>query len=162
MHDFIFREIKDADIEYEIRHTGYDESYSKIASEKFKYKNRKIYSLSPAQSNILKQTALSVGADCATHRNVITGHIEKSDCILGASVSQLKKIAQKLKVQPFSLKQVGLELENFLNRDESFSTPKIVGILNITDNSFSASNSSCVQKHSYAKPFSTSIWAYFG
>lgn len=137
MHDFIFREIKDADIEYEIRHTGYDESYSKIASEKFKYKNIKIYSLSPAQSNILKQTALSVGADCATHRNVITGHIEKSDCILGASVSQLKKIAQKLKVQPFSLKQVGLELENFLNRDESFSTPKIVGILNITDNSFS-------------------------
>ena len=102
--------------------------------EKFDYKNIKIYSLTPAQANILKQTAISVGADCATHREVITGKIEKSDCILGASSSQIKKIAEKLKFQPFKLKELGqqLLLEKFQEH-----IVKLVGILNLTENSFS-------------------------
>jgi dihydropteroate synthase len=103
--------------------------------EKFDYKNIKIYNLSPAQANIIKQTALSIGADCATHRDVITGKIEKSDCILGGSVSQLKKIAEKLKFQPFGLKTLG---EKLLTTEVSPKNGcKIVGILNITENSFS-------------------------
>ena len=136
MHDFILREIKDTDIENEIQKIGFDSSYAHKAAEKFGYKNFKIYSLSPAQANIIKQTAISVGADCATHRDVITGKIEKSDCILGASVSQLKKIAEKLKAQPFGLKELGEKIFN-LSAFEKHTTSKIVGILNITDNSFS-------------------------
>ena len=83
MHDFIFREIKETDIKQEIEKIGFDSCYSHKAREKFEYKNIKIYSLKPAMANIIKQTALSVGCDCATHREVITGKIEKSDCILG-------------------------------------------------------------------------------
>ena len=137
MHDFILREIKDTNIENEIIKIGYDFNYAKKGAEKFDYKNIKIYSLSVAQNNIIKQTALSVGADCATHKDVITGKAEKSDCILTGSISQLNKIAQKLKFQPFNLKQIGLELENFINRHDTLKIPKIAGILNITDNSFS-------------------------
>lgn len=111
MHDFILREIKDTDIEKEINAIGFDKSYSHKAKEKFEYKNIKIYSLTPAMANILKQTALSVGCDCATHREVITGKIENSNCILGGSVSQIKKIAEKLKFQPFGLKELGKKLE---------------------------------------------------
>lgn len=144
MHDFILREIKDTDIEKEINAIGFDKSYSHKAKEKFEYKNIKIYSLTPAMANILKQTALSVGCDCATHREVITGKIEISNCILGGSVSQIKKIAEKLKFQPFGLKELGKKLENscspLAGEPKSMISKrgtKLVGILNLTTNSFS-------------------------
>lgn len=144
MHDFILREIKDTDIEKEINAIGFDKSYSHKAKEKFEYKNIKIYSLTPAMANILKQTALSVGCDCATHREVITGKIENSNCILGGSVSQIKKIAEKLKFQPFGLKELGKKLENscppLAGGPKSMISKrgtKLVGILNLTTNSFS-------------------------
>lgn len=144
MHDFILREIKDTDIEKEINAIGFDKSYSHKAKEKFEYKNIKIYSLTPAMANILKQTALSVGCDCATHREVITGKIENSNCILGGSVSQIKKIAEKLKFQPFGLKELGKKLENscppLAGGPKSMISrmgTKLVGILNLTTNSFS-------------------------
>ncbi len=144
MHDFILREIKDTDIEKEINAIGFDNSYSHKAKEKFEYKNIKIYSLTPAMANILKQTALSVGCDCATHREVITGKIENSNCILGGSVSQIKKIAEKLKFQPFGLKELGKKLENscppLAGGPKSMISrrgTKLVGILNLTTNSFS-------------------------
>lgn len=144
MHDFIFREIKETDIKQEIEKIGFDSCYSHKAREKFEYKNIKIYSLKPAMANIIKQTALSVGCDCATHREVITGKIEKSDCILGGSVSQIKKIAEKLKFQPFGLKKLGEELEKFclpLAEEPksviSRNGTQLVGILNLTPNSFS-------------------------
>ena len=144
MHDFIFREIKETDIEKEIEKIGFDSCYSHKAREKFEYKNIKIYSLKPAMANIIKQTALSVGCDCATHREVITGKIEKSDCILGGSVSQIKKIAEKLKFQPFGLKKLGEELEKLCpplaegpKSVISRRGTQLVGILNLTPNSFS-------------------------
>lgn len=135
MHDFILRELKNSDIETEILNIGFDKSYAAKATDKYNYKNIKIYSLTPAMANILKQTAISVGADCATHREVITGKIEKSDCILGGSVSQIKKVAEKLKFQPFGLKILGEKLSNKLTNKKEKT--KLVGILNLTSNSFS-------------------------
>lgn len=135
MHDFILRELKNIDTEQELKRIGFDNSYICKAVDKFNYKNLKIYSLSPAQANILKQTAISVGADCATNREVITGRIEKSDCILGGSISEIKKIGEKLKFQPFGLKELGEKLISTSSVAEKRC--QIVGILNLTDNSFS-------------------------
>lgn len=138
MHDFILREIKDTNVSKEIEKIGFDKSYVHKAVEKFEYKNIKIYNLTPAQANIIKQTAISVGTDCATHREVITGKAEISDCILGGSVSQIKKIAEKLKFQPFGLKELGENIYNFVSCEiERDNRCKIVGILNLTENSFS-------------------------
>lgn len=150
MHDFILREIKDTDIKTELCRIGFDKSYVERASEKYDYKNIKIYNLTPAQANILKQTAISVGCDCATHREVITGKAEKSNCILGGSVSEIKKVGEKLKFQPFGLKELGEKLKSSLDREDlgglqpTLTLPnqggnktKLIGILNITDNSFS-------------------------
>jgi dihydropteroate synthase len=136
MQEFILREIKDTDIENEINRIGFDRSYAHRAVNRYVYKNIKIYDLTPTQANILKQTALSVGTDCATHREVITGKIEKSNCILTGSISQLKKIAEKLQFQPFGLKFLGENLTTFISKSYKNKT-KIVGILNLTDNSFS-------------------------
>lgn len=136
MQDFLLREIITDNILPEIEAVGFDSSYSNQVCDKFEYRNIKIYSLTIPQANILKQTALSVGADCATHRETITAKIEMTDCILGGSISQIKKIAEKLKFQPFGLKSLGEKLISFIGFEKKAET-KIMGILNLTDNSFS-------------------------
>lgn len=136
MHDFVLKEIINTDIEKEIQSVGFDKHYANQAVNKFEYKNIKIYDLTPPQANILKQTALSVGADCATHRETITAKVEKTNCILGGSLSQLKKIAQKLSAQPFGLKELGEKIIVMLTQPKGRGT-KLVGILNLTTNSFS-------------------------
>ena len=136
MHDFLLKEITNTDIEKELEIIGFDKSYRHKAKNKFEYKNFKIFDLTVAQANIIKQTALSIGADCATHREVITGKIEKSSCILGGSISQLEKIAQKLQAQPFGLKILGEIIQEKCNTTYPQKT-KIMGILNLTTNSFS-------------------------
>lgn len=135
MSDFLLKEVATDYIESELEHIGFDKAYKAIAADKFRYKNIKIFGLTVAQANILKQTALTFGADCAVNRNVIIGTIEKSDAILCGSYSQLKKIAQKLKAQPFKLPILGDEITEFLK--DRKETTKIAGILNITPDSFS-------------------------
>ena len=133
--DFIIKSINNANWEHELEIVGFDKSYSHKFSDKFMHKNLKIYNLKIAQANILKQIALTVGADCAVHRETITGNTEFSDVILCGSFSQLNKIAHKLKGQPFSLSNLG---ENILNQlFEKHNKTKLVGILNITPNSLS-------------------------
>lgn len=136
MHDFLLKELDNTNIETELTNIGFDKTYTNKAQEKFEYKNFKIFNLTVAQANILKQTALSVGADCGTHREVITGKIQTSSCILGGSISQLLKISKKLKMQPFKLKNLGLQIEEILEQTNNTKT-KIIGVLNITQNSFS-------------------------
>ena len=136
MREFVLKEVVNTDIEAELQSIGFDEGYCAKASDKFRYKNFKIYNLTPEQANILKQTALSLGADCGTHREVIRGKIEFSDAILGGSFSQLKKISDKLKLQPFGLKVLGEEIGKMLAQKSKKQT-KLVGILNITPDSFS-------------------------
>lgn len=137
MHDFLLKEIHNTNIETELINIGFDKTYTQKAKEKFEYKNFKIFNLTVAQANILKQTALSVGADCGTHRDVITGKIENSSCILGGSVAQLLKITKKLKMQPFKLKDLGTQIENILDNNIKTNRTQIIGVLNITQNSFS-------------------------
>lgn len=140
MKDFIFKNLT-TNLKDEFKNIGYDKSYIEKGSQKFEYKNFKIFDLTPAQANILKQTALSVGADCATHKETITGKIEKTDCILGGSISQIKQICEKLKHQPFNLKILGENLLENLSENLKplkiknscfdFSRPYIVGVLNL-------------------------------
>ena len=133
--------------ENEIEKIGFDKSYIKKAAEKHKFTSIKIYNLSCAQANIIKQTALSIGTDCAVHRETITGKVEKSDCILSGSISELKKISKKLSHQPLKLSELGANILNLLeNRLDpinirqtifSWEKPYLMGILNITPDSFS-------------------------
>lgn len=136
MGNFLIREIKSEEILSELSTIKFDSGYAPRMVDKFKYKTFKIYGLNAPQANILKQLALSVGADCATPRNTITGNIESADCILGGSVSQLEKIVVKLGLQPFKLKQLSRDIEKFLRKEEP-SQVQIMGILNLTPNSFS-------------------------
>lgn len=135
MQKFLIKPITNADLQKELEIIGYDKSYRHRAVDKFRYKTLKIYGLSVGQANILKQTALSVGADCATNRDVVVGRVESSDVILGGSYSQLQKIADKLSHQPFSLSQLAEDIR--LQLVQKTTRTKVMGILNITENSFS-------------------------
>lgn len=146
MSDFILKDVSN-NIEAELKKIGFDKSYLNQAINKFKYKNIKIYDLTIPQANILKQTAISVGADCAVHRETITSKVEKTDCLLGGSFSQLRKISQKLSKQPFSLSKLSnliiqnldFKIKPLIIKEKTFdfSFPYIVGVLNLTQNSFS-------------------------
>lgn len=136
MHDFLVKKLSNTNIEQELINIGFDKTYTHTAKDKFEYINFKIFNLTPAQANIIKQTAISVGADCGTHREVITGKIENSNCILGGSLSQIKKISEKLQRQPFGLKILG----QILGEKTKIKLPEktqLMGVLNVTTNSFS-------------------------
>lgn len=140
MKNFYIKTIS-KNIDEELEQIGFDRSYIGKGKWKFEYKNLKIFDLNIPQANILKQTAISVGADCAVHKNIVTAKIDKTDCILGGSFSQLKKISEKLKYQPFKLKLLGEEIEQIIFNKFTpiqlkdtifdFSRPYIVGILNL-------------------------------
>jgi dihydropteroate synthase len=131
-----------------IEDIGFDKSYINKGIEKYNFLLLKIPDLTCPQATIIKQLALSVGADCAIHREVITNKVEKTDLLLGATVSQIKQIVNKLKYQPFKLQVLSEELNLFLHnepgslkiRNTVFDWAKktyIMGILNVTPDSFS-------------------------
>ena len=107
---------------------------------------------SPA-ANILKQELLSIGGDCATSQTVILGDPEPHDVIIMATRRQLATLKTKLKAQPFGLKALAGQIEEFLRRtkqgdrriDPVLATlsedpshhPLIMAIVNATPDSFS-------------------------
>lgn len=134
--------------ETDLKQVGFDKTHSKKGLDKHQFKTIKIYNLTCAQANILKQTALSTGTDCAVHREVITGKVELSHCILSGTLSQFKKIIEKLKFQPLKLSELAetvksllfAEKKQLLIRDNLIKWSDktlIMGILNITPDSFS-------------------------
>lgn len=125
-------------INNEIASIGFDECYLEHAKNKHTFLSIKIFDLTSPQASILKQLALSVGCDCAVHRGVINCSVEKSDCILSGSIIQLEEIIKKLTKQPFSLSKLADNLAEQINLAERENKrTKIMGILNLTPDSFS-------------------------
>lgn len=134
---FMIKKIENFDTIDELENVGFDASYREFGAKKQEFMSFKIFSLTPQQATILKQSAISIGSDCAIHRHVIDFKIEKTDCLITASISQFEKLAEKLKKQPFSLKKLA---ENILEQIKLYKQPKksiIMGILNVNENSFS-------------------------
>ncbi len=85
-------------------------------------------------ANILKQDALSVGADLAVPGGVILCEKELYDCILIGTHKHMEILSKKELAQPFGLKTVANELKKFLAVKD---TPtQIMGVVNANDDSF--------------------------
>ena len=84
--------------------------------------------------NILKQDALSIGAELATPSGVIVCEKAFYDCLLVGTRKHIEILSQKELAQPFGLKALALELEDFL-KVKKFRL-KIMGIINANDDSF--------------------------
>lgn len=132
-----------------MRSLGVSPQGAKIMSSKSVYSVFKIEGIRSWEANIIKQHLLSLGADAALERNALMRNI-KTDILIFGTVHQLRQLCQKLKNQPFSLKEVACGLSFYLTnmhkqtfrfraRDKvlKISKPLVCGIINITHDSFS-------------------------
>jgi len=95
-----------------------------------------IKDLKAPAANILKQDALSIGAELAVPGGVILCEEPTYDCILIGTRKHMELLSKKELAQPFGLKKVAQELKKFLS---SNNYPiRIMGVINANDDSFFA------------------------
>lgn len=123
------------DLRRELKQLGVDGGGVSILEDKGALHLIRIRDLHVGAANILKQDALSIGADLAVPKGTVTALIPRVDALLIATERQLQQLVKKEKAQPFGLKQLSSELESFCHwkRNENIS---IMGILNANDDSF--------------------------
>lgn len=131
----------------ELKQIGVDEEAYPIFVNKSQYSVYKFDSLSCAQANVLKQTALICGADLAIPKSAYAGgHGKIISAILFANRRELQRIQQRLEEQPW-IKPITKALEEILTqktrpnlvlgrRKIDFDRTYIMGAINITHNSF--------------------------
>jgi len=115
---------------------GSDETGCKIISKKSKSHLLYIKNLHVGGANILKQDALSIGADLLVPMGVIIAREKYVDVILVGTTKHFEILSKKEFIQPFGLKNLASELKSFVNTSE-YQT-KIMGIINANDDSFFA------------------------
>jgi len=106
--------------------------------------------LRPPAANILKQEMLALGGDAAVARGTVSCSVAATDVLLMGTRRQLRSLAGKLDNQPFGLKGIGARLLELLERLQlqpevwqtsrrkiSLQRPLVMGILNVTPDSFS-------------------------
>lgn len=97
----------------------------------------KISDLHVGAANILKQDALSIGADLAVPKGTVTASSERVDVLLIANERQLRELSRKEKAQPFGLKQLAGDLESFCGLSMPDNV-QVMGIINANEDSFYA------------------------
>lgn len=106
--------------------------------------------LPAAAASILKQCMLSGGADALVHREVLTCRVELSNAVVYGTPSAIQRGCDSLRGQPFSLELLGERIRHLLEAPDLpcfievngirlvySRKPLIMGILNITPDSFS-------------------------
>jgi len=125
---------KPNDINSYLKELNLDSGGVKIIAQKSELLFFRINNLKTPAINILKQDALSVGAEVAAPSGVITCEKDRFDCLLIGTKRQLLRLAKKEMAQPFGLKEVAKKLQEHLNI-KRFPL-KIMGVLNINNDSF--------------------------
>lgn len=139
-----------SDLQRELSRIGVDPRAWEIFARKARIVPIKLTGLSLATANILKQTALMAGADCAIHRQVISGKVPQTHCIIFATPRQYEQICLRLQNQPGCAARLIPVIQNLLKptlyppapiqigkRTFNFSNRTyVMGILNITPDSF--------------------------
>ena len=109
----------------------------KTMAEKTLFQVLEIREVSSPAANIIKQVAISRGSDAVVHRDVVTGSIESSTVLLPGTIRELKLIAEELKKQAFGLPELGEKILRILNTGNILKPYTLMGVLNITPDSFS-------------------------
>lgn len=131
----------------ELSSISFDKDYINQAKDKYEGETYKLFNLKPHEANILKQICLSLGFDCAVSRDTVMCKCEYTDALLFATKNQIKKLCEKLKSQPFRLSKLADEFQKITqnklktltirNYLFDWSKPYIMGIVNVTPDSFS-------------------------
>lgn len=131
---FVERLGNGCDIRSELERIGVDGGGISILGAKAECYRIRIRDLHVGAANILKQDALSVGADLAVPKGTVTASIPRVEALLIATERQLRQLILKEKAQPFGLKQLSAELESFFK--PSSADVQVMGIINANDDSF--------------------------
>ncbi len=114
---------------------GVDGGGINILASKSKHHIIYIKKLHVGGANILKQDALSIGADLAVPRGTVVAKESFVDCILIASQKQLKILSKKELAQPFGLKDLALKLQK-ITKVKNPKKIEIMGVINVNQDSF--------------------------
>lgn len=108
-----------------------------------------IQNVSTGAANILKQETLALGADLAMSKGIVEGIKKETSVLLLGTQDKIEKLAEKLQnYQIFGLPKIKIEIEQILSHQDKkifqigkskydLSLTKIMGILNVTPDSFS-------------------------
>ena len=118
-----------------LKDLGVDGGGVDILSSKIKHFVIHIKELHVGGANILKQDALSIGADLAVPRGAVVATTKIVDCVLIATQRQLKILSKKELAQPFGLKELAYKLQNILKIDQDWHV-EIMGVINANEDSF--------------------------
>jgi dihydropteroate synthase len=132
------------------KNTGCDKHVRALLAKKGLFQPIVIEKIDSRAANILKQEAISCGADASVNENVSRFKKGFSNIALFATVKQLETLAKKLYLQPFGLKEAAAELEIILKEAANpvkifrykkskldFSKTAVMGIVNLDPCSFS-------------------------
>lgn len=113
---------------------GCDKGGIEILSKKSKLHTLYIKDLHVGAANILKQDALSIGADLAVPSGVIVARDKYVDAVLIGTTKHFEVLSRKELAQPFGLKELAKTLKDYV-KEQNFKT-KIMGVLNANEDSF--------------------------
>ncbi len=119
-----------------LKRVGADEVGYKIMAQKAQMYYFALHNLEYIPSAILKQEALSIGAEYATPREQILYEGKKVGLLI-ANKSQLKRLITKLSTQDFGLKHLATALKSHIQTHTECEA-KIMAIVNVTPDSFYA------------------------
>lgn len=111
----------------------------KILANKMEQHLYYISEMKTAAANILKQDALSIGADLAVPQGVITYSTETVDAILIGTRKHMEILSRKELAQPFGLKEIAKNLKQML-QTKGQTEIRLMGIVNANDDSFYANS----------------------
>jgi len=114
---------------------GVDEGGITIMASKATCEIFYIRNLHVGAANILKQDALSIGADLAVPRGTVTAQQSHVDAILIATKRQMQTLAKKELAQPFGLKKLAQRLQEHLKAHKP-APARIMGVINANEDSF--------------------------
>ncbi len=123
------------DIKQYLKELGVDGGGVSILASKSIIHLFKIENLHVGAANILKQDALSIGADLAVPKGTVIAQEKHVNALLIATTKQLQILSKKELVQPFGLKSLAQEL-NLHVKAHTPALPKIMGVINANEDSF--------------------------
>jgi len=142
----------------EFKKIGATSEGAEIMVEKIFPLSLKVRGVNPIAANILKQEMLARGGDVVISRDTLIGLREienkdtKTDVLILGNINSIKSLIDKIEGQQFGLKNLAMELRDYLERldkmskrdelviaDKKFNMDRdvlIMGILNVTPDSF--------------------------
>lgn len=111
----------------------------------------KLFNISTPAANVLKQEMLSVGGDAIVHKNSVDCKVKETDVILMGTKKHFDILLQKIEnLNYFNLSNIAFEIKKYFNKEKpklmvspwnrvlNFNKTLIMGIINVTPDSFYA------------------------